>query len=78
MAPSGVYWDVEAEPDRLLDDFELRLLKLIATGASVQRVARTLAISESTLRRKLAVVSRKLGASGRTNTVYLAAKKGLI
>lgn len=65
------------EPDPL-DDFELRLLRLIAEGHGVRRVARSLSISESTLRRKIGVVQRKLGANGRTNTVYVAAKRGLI
>ena len=74
MRVSGVAPDAE----EALDDFEVRLLSLIANGDSVQRVARTLAISESTLRRRMSAVQRKLGGKGRTNTVYLAAKKGII
>lgn len=66
------------DAEQPLDELELRLLSLIATGDSVQRVARTLSISESTLRRRMAIVQRKLGGRGRTNTVYLAAKRGLI
>lgn len=66
---------MEPEP---LDDFELRLLALIAEGHGVRRVARALSISESTLRRRMGVVQRKLGANGRTNAVYVGAKRGLI
>ena len=73
-----MYWVVVPEPEQPLDDFELRLLRLIASGEGVRRVARTLSISESTLRRKMRVVQRKLGGNGRVNTVYIAAKKGLI
>lgn len=66
------------EPEQSLDDLEVRLLALIAEGHGVRRVARALAISESTLRRKMGVVQRKLGANGRINAVYVAAKKGVI
>lgn len=51
---------------------------LVAQGHGIRRVSRTLSISESTLRRKMAVIGRKLGANGRTNAVYVAAKRGLI
>ena len=66
------------EQEQPLDDFELRLLMLVAEGHGVRRVARTLSVSESTLRRKMGVIGRKLGANGRTNAVYVAAKRGLI
>ena len=66
------------DPEQPLDDLELELLTLIAHGHGVRRVTRTLSISESTLRRKLLVIARKLGANGRTNAVYVAAKRGLI
>ena len=67
---------MDSEPP--LDDLEVHLLRLIADGHGVRRAARALSISESTLRRKMAVIQRKLGANGRTNTVYVAAKRGLI
>lgn len=66
------------DADRPLDDVEIRMLGLVASGYGVRRVARMLAMSESTLRRRMALVQRKLGANSRINSVYLAAKRGLI
>ena len=54
------------------------MLGLVAAGHGVRRVARTLSVSESTLRRKMRVVQQKLGGNSRINAVYIAAKKGLI
>lgn len=73
-----MYPSVRSEPKQSLTDFELRLLSLIAAGHGVRRVARVLSISESTLRRRMVTIQRKLGANSRINSVYVAAKKGLI
>ena len=62
----------------VLDEAELRLLSLVAEGHGMRRVARDLAISESTVRRRLASIQQKLGGRSRINTVYIAAKSGLI
>lgn len=66
------------DPEQPLDDLELRLLGLIAAGHGVRRVARALSISESTLRRKMGRIQRKLGGNSRINAVYIAAKRGWI
>lgn len=57
---------------------EAILLQLVAEGYATQKVARSLSLSESTLRRRLTTVQRKLGANSRINAVYLATKKGYI
>ena len=61
-----------------LSQEEARLLLLVAQGDATRKVARSLALSESTLRRRLTLVQRKLGANSRINAVYLATKKGYI
>ena len=61
-----------------LSSGEIRLLQLVAQGHSAIKVARSLALSEATLRRRLRAVQTKLDANSRINAVYIAAKRGLI
>ena len=70
--------DGKTPDDPALSHEEATLLLLVARGQSTSKVARTLAISESTMRRRLTSLQRKLGANSRINAVYLAAKSGLI
>jgi DNA-binding NarL/FixJ family response regulator len=65
-------------PDAGLDEFETKLLTLIAQGHSLGRVARAVAMSDSTLRRRLVDIQRRLGANSRVNAIYIATKRGLI
>lgn len=68
-----------AEPDEdLLDEADKALLTLLAEGHAARRVSRSLSISDSTLRRRLAEIQRRLGGNSRINTIYIAAKRGLI
>lgn len=62
----------------LLDELETALLTSLAQGHAARRVARCLSISDSTLRRRLADIQRRLGGNSRINTIYIAAKRGLI
>lgn len=66
------------DDDVCLSEAETKLLTLIAEGHAVRRVARSLSMSDSTVRRRLAGIQRRLGGNSRINTVYIAAKRGLI
>jgi DNA-binding CsgD family transcriptional regulator len=60
---------VAADPVRELADLsasELEVLRLVAGGASNQEVAERLSVSESTVRKHLEHVYRKLGVANRT------------
>lgn len=57
---------------------ELQVLQLVAQGLPNKGIARALGISENTAKFHVASLSAKLGASGRTEAVTLAARQGLI
>ena len=65
-------------PARPLSDRELEVVRLVAQGATNQRVARELYVSESTVKYHLRTAMRKLGASDRTELVYRASAWGLL
>jgi DNA-binding NarL/FixJ family response regulator len=51
---------------------------LLAEGSDVANVAKDVAMSESSLKRAIREIQRKLGVSNRTQAIVAAAKKGLI
>ncbi len=57
---------------------ELQVLQLMAQGLPNKGIARALGITENTAKFHVASVTAKLGASGRTEAVTLAARTGLI
>ena len=57
---------------------ELELLHLIARGASTQKMAQSLYLSERTVKRKVQDVLDKLGATNRAQAVSEAYKRGLL
>lgn len=61
-----------------LDDHEVRLLKLLSHGHELSTIARDLCVSESTVKRQIVQVQRKLGADNRIQAVVEAAKRGLL
>lgn len=61
-----------------LDDSEINLLKLLAKGFELSRIAREVCVSESTVKRQIAQVQRKLGVDNRIQAVVAAAKRGLL
>lgn len=65
-------------PAGVLSDRELEVIRLVAQGATNQRVARELFVSESTVKYHLRTAMRKLGASDRTELVYRASARGLL
>ncbi len=57
---------------------ELQVLQLMAQGLPNKGIARVLGITENTAKFHVASVTAKLGASGRTEAVTVAARRGLI
>jgi DNA-binding NarL/FixJ family response regulator len=57
---------------------ELEVLGLVAEGLSNQRIAEALVLSEHTVRRHVANILEKMGASSRTAAVALAARADLL
>lgn len=61
-----------------LTDAETHILKLLARGCEHASIAREVAVSDSTLKRMIHGVQRKLGVENRIQAVVVAAKRGLI
>jgi DNA-binding CsgD family transcriptional regulator len=61
-----------------LTDREMEMLLLIARGMLAKEIARTLAISEKTVRNHLSTIYRKLNIYDRSQLVIYAMRKGLI
>ena len=68
----------QAQAESGLSDQELQLLRLLADGANTQDMARTLYLSERTVKRKLQDILDKLGAATRAQAVAEAFKRGLL
>ena len=61
-----------------LTERELQTLVLMAEGKSNKIIARTLTISEGTVKTHVKSVLEKLGATSRTEAVSVGARRGLI
>ena len=61
-----------------LDEHEVYLLKLLARGWELSRVAKEINVSESTVKRQVAQIQSKLGVTNRIQAVVAAAIKGLL
>jgi DNA-binding NarL/FixJ family response regulator len=57
---------------------ELQILELVARGKSNKEIADELWVSVETVKSQLEAVRDKLGATDRTNAVFIAASRGLI
>lgn len=57
---------------------ELEVLKLTATGLANKQVARTLGLSEKTVRNHIANIYEKLGIHDRSQALLYAVRKGLV
>jgi DNA-binding NarL/FixJ family response regulator len=68
-----------AKRDRFdLSDREVELLELVARGSSNAQIARTLWVSDQTVKFHLSRIYRKLGVSSRTEAVWVARSEGLV
>jgi len=73
-APPAVA-DVGLDPG--LSPRERQVLSLLAEGQSNKQIARSLSLSENTIKTHLANVYAKLGAGGRTEALAIARRRGL-
>jgi DNA-binding NarL/FixJ family response regulator len=67
-----------ATPRTMLDDDDLRLLRLLAEGLPLDVVARRLEMSERTLRRRIRAICDRLGVPATITAVAWAARRGLL
>lgn len=67
-----------SRPTATLTERELDVLRLVADGASNRVIAKTLFVSEATVKTHLVHINDKLGASSRTDAVAKARAAGLL
>jgi DNA-binding NarL/FixJ family response regulator len=65
-------------PRRRLDAGEVQLLRLLSTEAPMESIARSLDVSERTLRRRSRALFDKLGVAGRMEAAVWATRHGLL
>lgn len=56
---------------------ELQLVKLLGQGLSYQQIARSLSLSEKTVRNQISLITAKLGVADRLQAALLAQRAGL-
>ena len=61
-----------------LTDREVEVLRLLATGAANREIARTLFVSEATVKTHVAHILTKLDADSRSRAIHVARQAGLI
>ena len=66
------------EPHVALDPAEIELLRLLAEGMVLEAVARRLAVSERTVRRRLRALCDRFDVEAPVQVVVIAARHGLL
>jgi DNA-binding NarL/FixJ family response regulator len=61
-----------------LSEEEMTVLRLLSGGCDNYQISRRMGVSRSTVKRITVRVQSKLGATTRTQAVFIAAKQGLI
>ncbi|MEU0154000.1 helix-turn-helix domain-containing protein [Micromonospora fulviviridis] len=62
----------------VLDEEDLRLLRLLATGVPLETVARRSGMSERTVRRRIRAICDRLGVTAPIQAVVWAARRGML
>ncbi|MFI2650977.1 MULTISPECIES: helix-turn-helix domain-containing protein [Micromonospora] len=62
----------------VLDEEDLRLLRLLAAGLPLETVARQLGLSERTVRRRIRAVCDRLGVNAPIQAVVWAVRRGML
>lgn len=79
LAPFAAHALFSAPPELpQLTEQEMALLRSISTGATYMEVASEMAVSESTLKRQLADIQRKLNVDNKLQAVAHLARRGLL
>ncbi len=66
------------QPMPKLTDREIEVLRLLATGVTNKEIAKTLFVSEATVKSHLAHIFTKLGVETRSRAIHVAQETGLI
>jgi DNA-binding NarL/FixJ family response regulator len=69
---------VVIESGMVLDDEELELVRLLAAGLVLDAIARRLALSERTVRRRIRALCDRFGVDTPVQVVVLAARQGIV
>ena len=68
----------KTQRDNDLDDTELKIIELVADGATNREIAQKMFVSQATAKRKVQEIMEKLGASNRAQAAAEAARRGLV
>lgn len=78
VAPDVAQQVAQHMGDEQLTERETSILKLVAQGRSNRHIAKTLYISEDTVKARMKSIMRKLNADDRTHAVMIAIGRGFI
>jgi DNA-binding NarL/FixJ family response regulator len=67
-----------ADPEAVLSEREIQVVRLLAEGGSNRSIAAALFLSEATVKTHLVRIYRKLGTENRASTVSEAVRRGLL
>jgi DNA-binding NarL/FixJ family response regulator len=66
------------DPVMVLDDEELALIRLLADGLVLEAIARRLALSERTVRRRIRALCDRFEVNTPVQVVVIAARQGIV
>ena len=69
---------VLSEPTMMWDEDEIALVRLLADGLVLDAIARRLALSERTVRRRIRALCDRFGVEVPVQVVVLAARSGVV
>ena len=78
IAPEVSFQLAEHATDDALTAGEVRVLALLAQGMANKEIARSLSVSEATIKGQVRNILSKLGAKDRTHAAMIALKRGII